>query len=614
MKSKLFPALAALFLLLCCSQKENITFSIKNSDFHIGANGGSLYLDVETTGLWTIDAPGADWVSIGRLSGEGNANIQMIILPNIIQMPRQCSFSVSSGMKSKDVFIIQEGAESGGSSQKTIEAPGNLAGRSEDYYSNGKYYASLSWNKVDNAIGYYLYYSQYSSSGFQKVGSSISGLSTEADTHNGNNYYYVTAYSAIEESAPSETIRIYVASSASAGDWDNSGGGGGGGNDNPSVPSAPSGLSASNQGSSTNPLVYLTWNSVSGATGYKVYRSSSASGSYSLLGNTTSTYYNDSAPATGNNYYKVTAYNSAGESGYSSYVLFTKESGGGNDPTKPSAPAGLTASNQGNNSYPVVHLTWNSVSGATGYRVYRSSSASSGYSQLGNTTTTSYNDSAPQSGNNYYKVTAYNSAGESGYSSYVLFTYDTSSSLKPATPSVTASGSASSISVSWACATGSSYGTPKQYKVYKQDPYTSQWSEQTTTTSRSYTDRNVHPGKNWYAVEAINDAGSSVGYGSSNEISLNAPTSFSASVSGNYIKCTWSKVAAATGYQIFESSKASGDYYILKQIDDVNTTSCEIYYPASSGTTVYLKIRAFWIVGSNTPVYSSYSSYKYVKF
>ncbi|MBR0109420.1 MAG: hypothetical protein IJM05_02335 [Bacteroidales bacterium] len=136
----------------------------------------------------------------------------------------------------------------------------------------------------------------------------------------------------------------------------------------------------------------------------------------------------------------------------------------------------------------------------------------------------------------------------------------------------------------------------------------------TSTTSRSYSDRNVHPGKNWYLVEAINDAGSSLGYGSSNEISLNSPTSFSASVSGSYIKCSWSKVTAATGYQIFQSSKASGDYYMLEEIDDVNTTSREIYYPASSGTIVYLKIRAFWMVGNSSPVYSSYSAYKYVKF
>lgn len=609
----LWLLLGILILTVTCSPEDSSpSLSLGTSDYHIGSEGGAWYLDINASGTWSIDAPSASWVSIGRLSGEGQASIPMIIIPNTIQMPRQCSFSVWCGKRSKDVFILQEGAENGGGlSEKSIQPPQNFRGNSFDYYQNGKYYASLSWDKVDNAIGYYLYYSQYSTSGFQKVGGSISELTKLTDAHNGNNYYYVTAYSSIEESSPSEIIRIYVESSASAGDWDNQGSG-----HEETKPDVPTGVSASNQGSSSSPVVRITWNAVSGATAYRVYRSSSASGGYSKIGDVTSTYFNDSSPMSGYNYYKVTAVNSHGESGYSSYAVFhwNSSGGGGNEGSKPSAPTGLTATNQGNNVSPIVHLSWNAVSNATGYRVYRSSSASSGYSQLSSTSSTSYNDTYPSSGYNYYKVTAYNSAGESGYSSYTVFNWDTSSSAKPATPTVTASGSSSSISVSWTCTTGNGFGTPKQYKVYKQDPYTSQWSELTTTTSRSYSDRNVHPGKNWYAVEAINDAGSSLGYGSSNEISLNAPTSFSASASGSYIKCSWGKVPAATGYQIFSSDKAGGSYYILQQIDDVNTTSAEIYYPASSGTTVYLKIRAVWIVGTNTPVYSNYSSYKSVRF
>ena len=612
MKAKhLLGLLETLVLLVTCTPESDFpSISLGTNDYHIGPEGGTWYLDINASGIWSIDAPSVEWVSIGRLSGEGDASIPMTVLQNIVQMPRQCSFSVRCGKRSKDVFILQEGAENGGLSEKSIQPPQNFRGSSFDYYQNGKLYASLSWDKVDNAIGYYLYYSQYSTSGFQKVGGPISELTKVTDAHNGNNYYYVTAYSSIEESAPSEVIRIYVASYASAGNWENQGSEG-----EDTTPDTPTGVSASNQGSSSSPVVHITWNVVNGATKYRVYRSPNASEGYTKIGEVTSTYYNDSSPISGYNYYKVTAVNSVGESGYSSYAVFNwNNSGGGNEESKPSAPTGLTASNQGNNVNPIVHLTWNAVSGATGYRVYRSSSASSGYSQLSSTSSTSYNDSYPSAGYNYYKVTAYNNVGESEYSSYAVFNWDTSSSARPATPTVSASGSSSSISVSWTCATGNGYGTPKQYKVYKQDPYTSQWSELTTTTSKSYSDRNVHPGKNWYAIEAINDAGSSIGYGSSNEIPLNVPTSFSASASGSYIKCSWGKVAAATGYQIFYSDKASGTYYILQQIDDVNTTSAEIYYPASSGTTVYLKIRAIWMVGSNTPVYSNYSSYKTVKF
>ena len=116
-------------------------------------------------------------------------------------------------------------------------------------------------------------------------------------------------------------------------------------------------------------------------------------------------------------------------------------------------------------------------------------------------------------------------------------------------------------------------------------------------------------------VKAINDGGENYSIGYSNEITLNTPTSFTASVSGSYIKCSWSKVAAATSYQILTCSTANGNYTVAKDIDDVNTTSCSVYYPASAGTTVYVKIRAVWYCPERAKqVFSSESTYKSVKF
>ena len=354
--SPIFPKL--LLLCLCgCIQDKAPSFHINNTDFHVGDEGGELYLDFTTESTWTINPPMSEWVSIGRLSGEGDAHVAMIILPNRTQLSRQCSFSIAYGNRSKDIIVLQEGTNTGGFSEKTILPPNSLSGKPTS--QNGKYYASLSWGKVDNAIGYYLYYSQYTSSGFQRIGGSISELSTITEAHNGNNYYYVSSFSSIEESAPSEIVRVYIESSASAGDWENQGGGnGGGGNGNdPTKPSIPSGLSVTNQGSNTTPIVHLSWTSVSGATGYRIYRSSSPSSGYSQIGETSSTTFNDSSPVSGINYYKVTAYNSAGESGYSSYVQFTYESSGGEQGQKPSIPTGLTASNQGNNYLPDIYLS-----------------------------------------------------------------------------------------------------------------------------------------------------------------------------------------------------------------------------------------------------------------
>ena len=79
-------------------------------------------------------------------------------------------------------------------------------------------------------------------------------------------------------------------------------------------PNAPTGVSATLSGTQ----IQVSWNSVSNATSYKVYRSSSVNGSYTLIGSPTSNYYNDANPLTGYNYYKVKAVNSTGESAFSS--------------------------------------------------------------------------------------------------------------------------------------------------------------------------------------------------------------------------------------------------------------------------------------------------------
>jgi len=65
-----------------------------------------------------------------------------------------------------------------------------------------------------------------------------------------------------------------------------------------------------------------------------------------------------------------------------------------------------------------ITISWSSVTGATGYRVYRSSSRDGTYSKVGDVTTTSFTDTGlAESIWNYYKVSAYNSYGESRLSS-----------------------------------------------------------------------------------------------------------------------------------------------------------------------------------------------------
>lgn len=394
--------------------------------------------------------------------------------------------------------------------------------------------------------------------------------------------------------------------------------GGGGGN---STISAPTGVSASLYQESGQTYIYVTWNIVSNAAQYNIYYSTTSSGSYTNIGNVTTNYCYISNPNT-DNYIKISAVDANGnESSLSSYAYCQYGGSGGGGGNAPDAPTGVTATNIGSSSSPNVKIQWSSVSNATSYKVYRSASASGTYSQLGSSTSNTYAyDNNPMSGYNYYKVKAINSVGESPYSSYAYFNNNGgggggSTTYSPCPPTINVSGSTTQT-VSWSISTSSGCGTPTSYEVYKYDPCTGTWDLKTTTTSRSYTSpaANVHPGINRYAVKAINSAGSAQNYGYSNEVSLSYPSSFSAQKQGSdNIRFSWSRVTKATGYQIFMSSTANGTYVLLDQVDDGETTTKTVYYPGSSGTTYYFKMKAVYSCGTS-PIYSNFTTYRSVTF
>lgn len=399
--------------------------------------------------------------------------------------------------------------------------------------------------------------------------------------------------------------------------------GGGGGS---SSISAPTGVSASIETYEGVDYILVEWNSVSNAVRYNVYFCTTSNGSYEYIGSVENTYgYLEASNP--DNYFKVTAVSSNGtESSMSAYAYchYTSGGGGGGGTTTPNAPTGVTATNVGSSSSPQVKISWNSVSNATSYKVYRSSSASGSYSQLGSSTSNTYAyDNNPMSGYNYYKVKAVNSAGESSYSSYAIFNNagggggGGGTSYSPCPPTVNVSGTTSQT-VSWSSSTSAGCGAPTSYEVYHKDPCTSEFelikTASSSTHSYSVPSSVINPGVNMYAVKAINNEGSAYNTAISSEVPLSKPSSFSAQKYGSdQVKFTWSAVSKATGYQIFESSSANGTYTILDQIDGGTTTQHIRYYPMTSGTTRYFKIKAIYSCGYTT-VYSDLTTYKSVTF
>ena len=300
---------------------------------------------------------------------------------------------------------------------------------------------NVSWNSVSGAIIYIVYRSSSSSGPFTELERSGSTSFTDSNPLSGNNFYRVVAVDS--DGTPSSQ-----SSSASV----NFTGGGGG-----TPPSTPTGVNASQSGSSVN----VSWSSVSGATSYIVYRSSSASGTFTQIGTSSSTSYTDNSPLSGNNSYRVAAVNNSGTSSQSSTASVNFTGGGGG--TAPAAPTGLTATRGGPAMYPYVTLSWNNVSGATSYKIFRSGAANGSYSEIGTSTTTSYTDNNPISGDNHYRVRAVNSAGESSNSNTVQI--NTSQTFSPCPPSVTVTRPGSYARIVWSFPTTSGCGVPTNVTI-----------------------------------------------------------------------------------------------------------------------------------------------------
>jgi len=174
----------------------------------------------------------------------------------------------------------------------------------------------------------------------------------------------------------------------------------------PTIPPAPTGLTATTASSSQ---INLAWTASSGATSYNVKRATVAGGPYTTIatGVTTTSYSDTGLAASTTYYYVVSAVNSAGESANSTEASATTQAA----PTIPPAPTGLIATPAKRK----ISLSWNASSGATSYNVKRATVTGGPYTTIATgVTTTSYTNTGLTSGTTYYYVvSAVNTSGES---------------------------------------------------------------------------------------------------------------------------------------------------------------------------------------------------------
>lgn len=159
--------------------------------------------------------------------------------------------------------------------------------------------------------------------------------------------------------------------------------------------------------------VKLTWNAATGASGYKIYQSTTLDGTYTRIktitsGSTTSYTRTGLTPGT-RYYYKIRALNDTGE-----FAAYSPYSAAVSAVPLPPAPANFTATRASNAS---IKLTWSKVTGADGYAVYRSTSADGTFTRVtyvtSGSTLTYTNTGLTDNKKYYYKIRAYCLVGTS---------------------------------------------------------------------------------------------------------------------------------------------------------------------------------------------------------
>nr|WP_303252391.1 leucine-rich repeat protein [uncultured Ruminococcus sp.] len=353
----------------------------------------------------------------------------------------------------------------------------------------------ITWNKVDGAYGYRLYY-RPASGGWKRFKDTTATSFTDSGvTANKTETYTIRC---IDKNG--NTISGFNSNGWSI----------------KYVPVAPTISKLEN----TSGGIKLTWNKIAGVYGYRLYYKP-ASGGWKRFKDTTSTSFTDSSVVPNKTEtYTIRCLDKDGNtiSGFNSNGWSIKY-----------VPVAPTISKL-ENTLSGIKLTWNKIAGVYGYRLYRKTST--GWKRFKDTTATSFTDSAVSANQTKtYTIRCIDKDGKtvSGFNSKGW-----SKKYTASTPSISKlENTSGGIKLSWNKVTGA-YG----YRLYRKT--SSGWKRIKDTTATTYTDSAVKSGRTeTYTIRCIDRNGKTVsGYNSkgwSKKYVYNQPKSIKLNKTSAYI-------------------------------------------------------------------------------
>ena len=371
----------------------------------------------------------------------------------------------------------------------------------------------ISWNKVDGAYGYRLYYKPVSG-GWKRFKDTTATSFTDSGV--------------VPNKTETYTIRCIDKNGNTISGFNSTGW------SKKYTPAAPtvSKLDITKDG------IKLSWNKIAGVYGYRLYYKTS-SGGWKRFKDTTATSFTDSGVSPNRTEtYTIRCIDKNGNtiSGFNSTGWSKKYT-----PVAPTISK-LDITTGG------IKISWNKIAGAYGYRLYYKTS-SGGWKRFKDTTATSFTDSGVSP--NRTETYTIRCIDKNGNTISSFNSNGWSKKYTPAAPTISKLDNTSGgIKLSWNKIAGV-YGYRLYYKTSSGG-----WKRFKDTTATSFTDSGVSPNRTeTYTIRCIDKNGNTVsGFysrGWSKKYTPVAPTITRLSNTSKGVSVTWNKIAGVYGYRLY---------------------------------------------------------------